>query len=100
MIIIPKNAKEANISINQLLAKICIRLIAKGIEKKMKYTGEIRIKNLIIGKIDNEVPDLTTSSVNLFVYYDGRFVSVFSIYFVTLLLSHMHLRVFFRLGFR
>jgi hypothetical protein len=41
IIIMPKNAKSATISINYLVSKIFIRLIAEGIEKKMKYRAEI-----------------------------------------------------------
>jgi len=70
IIIMPKNVKATNISINQLLSKMDFRLLAKGIEKKMKYTGEIKIKGLSIGKLENGVPFLDTSVVNLIIYHD------------------------------
>jgi hypothetical protein len=70
IIIMPKNAKTFTISINELLSKICIRLIAKGIKKKMQYTGDIKIKSLSIGKLENGVPYLDTSIVNMILYYE------------------------------
>jgi len=70
IIIMPKNAKAVNISINQLISKVYIRLLAKGIEKKMKYTGEIKIKSLSIGRLENGVPYLDTSSLNLIVCHE------------------------------
>lgn len=69
IIIMPKNAKSVTISINQLLPKIHIRLLAKGIERKMQYTGEMKIKSLSIGKLENGVPYLDTSVVNLIIYH-------------------------------
>jgi len=70
IIVLPKNIKAFNIGINQLLSKISIRLIAEGIERKMEYTGEVRIKGLSIGKLENGVPSLDTSSINFIVYHD------------------------------
>jgi hypothetical protein len=70
IIIIPKNGKSVNIAINKLLSKIYIRLIAEGIEKKMKYSGDLKIQSLSIGKLENGVPSLDTASINLILLYD------------------------------
>ncbi len=70
IIIMPKNAKSVTISINQLISKIYIRLIAEGIEKKMKYCGELRVKSISIGKLENSVPSLDTAIVNTIVYHE------------------------------
>jgi hypothetical protein len=70
IIIIPKNAKSANFSINQLISKIYIRLIDEDIEKKLKYIGELKIKSISIGKIENGVPSLDTAIVNTIVYHE------------------------------
>ena len=69
-IILPKNINVFNIGINQLLSKISIRLIAEGIEKKKEYTGEVRIKGISIGKLENGIPSLDTSSITIIVYHD------------------------------
>jgi hypothetical protein len=69
-IIMPKNVQSINIAINRLVSKIYIRLIAEGIEKKMKYSGDLKIQSLSIGKLENGVPSLDTASVNLTLLYD------------------------------
>ena len=68
MIVLPKDVKVFNIGINQSLSKISIRLLAKGIEKKMKFKGEVKIKGLSIGKLENGVPSLDTSNLTIVVY--------------------------------
>jgi hypothetical protein len=69
IIVMPKNAKAFNIGMNQLLSKISIRLMAEGIEKKMEYKGEIKIKGLSIGKLEDGIPSLDTTSTNFIVYH-------------------------------
>jgi hypothetical protein len=36
----------------------------------MKYSGDLKIQSLSIGKLENGVPSLDTASVNLTLLYD------------------------------
>ena len=57
----PKNTSAFNLGLNRLIAKISIKLIGRGIERKMKFEGEIKLKRLSVGKIENGVPFLDLS---------------------------------------
>jgi hypothetical protein len=57
----PKNTTAFNLGMNRLISTVSIRLIGKGIERKMKFEGEIRLKRLAVGKIENGVPFLDSS---------------------------------------
>jgi hypothetical protein len=57
----PKNTSAFNLGMNRLISTVSIRLIGKGVERKMKFEGEIRLKRLAVGKIENGVPFLDSS---------------------------------------
>jgi hypothetical protein len=58
----PKNTPAFDLGMNQLISKISIRLIGEGIERKMSSEGDMYLKRLTVGKLENGVPSLETSN--------------------------------------
>ncbi len=64
----PKDTVAFDTGMNLLLSKVSIRLMGEGIETPMKSEGELKLKRLMIGKLEKGVPSMNTCTPTLVLY--------------------------------
>jgi hypothetical protein len=60
IISMPADLPSLKLSMKRELFKISIKLIGKGVERKMKFEGTMYLTKMNIGKLDNGVPSMGT----------------------------------------
>jgi hypothetical protein len=64
----PKDTVAFDTGINLLLSKVSVRLMGEGVETPMKSEGELKLKRLMIGKLEKGVPSMDTCLPTLVLY--------------------------------